>query len=300
MPEWDAEVEVDEALARALIGDAYPVLGTESLRLLGVGWDNTAWLAGETVVFRFPRRQIALPGILREMTVLPQIAPRLPFAIPDAAYPGAPSDLFPWPWFGSRLIPGHEIHEHGGLHQDSRRQLAHDLGVFLRALHTVRVPDDADLEVDPNGRADMSSRVPRTRLSLLELDPSGTLGARAAGILDAAESLSPTEDFVLAHGDLHFRHTLINDGGRLAGIIDWGDVCLSAAGSDLSLYWSLLLPPARAAFRSAYGQVSEENLIRARVLALSLSALLALYGREQKMSGVEREALHGIDRTLID
>jgi aminoglycoside phosphotransferase (APT) family kinase protein len=300
MPEWDSEVEVDEALARALVGDTYPALVTESFRPLGVGWDNTAWLADENVVFRFPRREIALPGILREMVVLPQIAPRLPFAIPDAAYPGAPSELFPWPWFGSRLIPGHEIHEHGGLHEDSRQALAHDLGVFLRALHTIHVPIDADLPVDPNGRADMSARVPRTRLSLLELDRSGTLGARAAGILDAAESLPPTDRLVLAHGDLHFRHALINDHGGLAGIIDWGDVCLSAAGIDLSLYWSLLPPTARAAFRSAYGEISEENLIRARVLALSLSALLALYGRDQNMRGVEREALHGIERTLTD
>lgn len=300
MPEWDAEVVVDEALARALIGDAYPESDTESLRLLGAGWDNTAWLAGENVVFRFPRREIALPGIVREIVVLPQIAPRLPFAIPDAAYPGAPSELFPWPWFGSHLIPGHEIHEHGGLRDDSRPQLAHDLGVFLGALHRLRVADDSDLEVDPNGRGDMSARVPRTRLSLLELDASGVLGARAAGILDAAESLPPTDDLVLAHGDLHFRHTLINDRGGLAGIIDWGDICLSAAGIDLSLYWSLFLPPARAAFRSAYGEISDEGLIRARVLALSLSALLALYGREQKMGGVEREALHGIERTLID
>jgi hypothetical protein len=37
MPEWDAEIEVDEELARRLIGDSYPELDTESLRLLGGG-----------------------------------------------------------------------------------------------------------------------------------------------------------------------------------------------------------------------------------------------------------------------
>jgi aminoglycoside phosphotransferase (APT) family kinase protein len=268
------------------------------LRLLGVGWDNTAWLTGENIAFRFPRREIALPGILREMALLPQIAPLLPYAIPDAAYPGKPSELFPWPWFGSRLIPGREIHERD-LKDDARERLAHDLGVFLRALHSIRVPDDADLQVDPNGRADMSSRVPRARSSLLELDPSGALVVRATRILGAAEKLPPTDDLVLAHGDLHFRHALVDDRGGLAGIIDWGDVCLSAAGIDLTLYWSLLLPPARATFRSAYGEITDETLIRARVLALSLSALLALYGRDQKLVGVEREARQGIERTLI-
>lgn len=299
MPQWDVELEVDRGLARTLIGDAYPSLDTSSLRLLGVGWDNTAWLTGESIAFRFPRREIVLPGVLREMALLPQLAGQLPFAIPDAAYPGGPSELFPWPWFGSHLIPGREIQERD-LNDHAREQLARDLGAFLRALHSIRVPDDADLPVDPNGRADMADRVPRARASLLEFDPSGALLARAASILDAAETLPLTDELVLAHGDLHFRHALVNDEDGLAGIIDWGDICLSAAGIDLSLYWSLFSPPARTAFRSAYGEITDETLIRARVLALSLSALLALYGRDQKMAGVEQEARQGIERTLID
>lgn len=43
MREWDAEIEVDETLARRLIRDSYPELHTESLRMLGIGWDNTVW-----------------------------------------------------------------------------------------------------------------------------------------------------------------------------------------------------------------------------------------------------------------
>ena len=299
MPQWDAEVEVDDELARALIAKAHPTLSSGSLRLLGVGWDNTAWLAGGTVAFRFPRREIALPGLRREMALLPVIAHQLPFAVPDAAYPGQPSELFPWPWFGSTLIPGHEVQDRD-LSDDAREQLARDLGVFLNALHSISVPDNIDLPVDPNGRADMAARVPSTRASLLELDPSGALLARAAGILDSAEQFPTTENLVLTHGDLHFRHVLVDDHGGLTGIIDWGDVCLSDPGIDMSLYWSLLLPPARVKFLAAYGQISDEALIRARVLALSLSAMLVLYGRDQRMTDVEREALAGIERTLSD
>src|SRR5581483_10931831 len=96
MPEWDAEIEVDEELARRLIRDGYPDLDAESLQVLGVGWDNTVWVTGDGIAFRFPRREIALAGVAREMRLLPQIAPRLPCAVPDAAYPGSPSSLFPW------------------------------------------------------------------------------------------------------------------------------------------------------------------------------------------------------------
>jgi hypothetical protein len=68
----------------------------------------------------------SLPGIEREIGS-PQFAPHLPFAIPDAAYPGAPSPLFPWPWFGSRVIAGREI-ARAGLDDNARGQLADDPG----------------------------------------------------------------------------------------------------------------------------------------------------------------------------
>lgn len=54
----------------------------------------------------------------------------------------------------------------------------------------------------------------------------------------------------------------------------------------------------RAAFLAAYGPVSDTQLLRARALAVNLCVILAVYGREERMSGVEREALEGLDRCL--
>jgi aminoglycoside phosphotransferase (APT) family kinase protein len=213
MPEWDAEIEVDEALARRLISDSYPELEVESLRPLGVGWDNTVWVARDGVAFRFPAREVALAGVAREMRLLPQIAPHLPCAIPDAAYPGSPSSLFPWPWFGSRVVQGREISE-GRLDDVARGRFAEDLGAFLRCLHGLSIPELDALPLDPTGRADMTARVPRTRAGLDELDPSGALTQRAQAILTTAETLPAADDSVLAHGDLHIRHALIDGHGR--------------------------------------------------------------------------------------
>jgi aminoglycoside phosphotransferase (APT) family kinase protein len=156
VPEWDAEVEVDEGLARRLIRDSYPELDADSLRALGVGC------------------------------------------------PGPPSSLFPWPWFGSRVIEGHEISELG-LDDVARGRLADDLGKFLRCLHRLSVPDRDALPFDPMGRSDMVIRVPRTRALLDQLDPSCALTDRAQAILSMAETLPPAADWVLAHGDLHVR-----------------------------------------------------------------------------------------------
>ena len=280
MPEWDAERIVDEALARALITDQ--CFAPRTLRLLGEGWDNTVWLADERYAFRFPRREFALPGVWRELEVLPQLA--LPRPVPTPVFVGEPGDSFPWPWFGAELIDGHEPL---GLSDDARDALGRPLGEFLRALHDASV--DAVLPDDPMGRADMAIRVPRTRESIV------ALGETPPGWLEDALPLARPPASAVCHGDLHLRHLLVRD-GQLAGVIDWGDVCAGDPSLDLILLWCLLGPDGRADFLRAYGSVSDEQLLRARVLALNLCAVLARYAAEEGMLELRDEALAGYDR----
>jgi aminoglycoside phosphotransferase (APT) family kinase protein len=299
--EWAAEIEVGEALVRRLLADQFQ-LEPSALRLLAEGWDNSVWLVDERWAFRFPRRRIALPGIAREIAVLPLLAPLLPVPIPVPAFVGVPGEAFPWPFFASALLPGREPTVASPPEGD-REELASSLGSFLRALHApgVAAAVGADaLPDDFNRRADMAARVPRTREQLAALErlglwqPSPHLGR----VLAEAERLPPAEPAALVHGDLHFRHVLV-DGGALSGVIDWGDVCRADPAVDLQLVWSLLPPAGRAAFLDAYGPVSDEQLLRARVLALSLCAALAAYGHHESLPQVEREALAGLRRTVL-
>jgi aminoglycoside phosphotransferase (APT) family kinase protein len=94
----------------------------------------------------------------------------------------------------------------------------------------------------------------------------------------------------------------VDDAGAPSAVIDWGDVCVGDPSIDLSLYWSLLDPPARAAFRVAYGPdaLTPPRLLRARVLALSLNGLLARYALDIADPALLAEALAGLDRTLVD
>ena len=135
----------------------------------------------------------------------------------------------------------------------------------------------------------MAFRVPKTHEALERL------GLRPPAWLDAARDLPPVEPACLVHGDLHFRHVLI-DGGAISGVIDWGDVCRGDPSVDLPLYWCALSPAGREAFLDAYGVVSEEQLLRARVLAVFLCAVLAHYGAAEGLPVVEREALDGLRR----
>ena len=290
--EWAPEVAVSEELARRLIACQFPQVRLDSIALLGEGWDNTVWLVDGRWAFRFPRREFAIPGVERELAALPVLAPLLPLPIPAPVFAGAPTEEFPWPWFGAAHIPGTEPL---GLGEAERRALARPLARFLRALHTASVPG---LPADPMRRADMAIRVPATEAALAGLETEGMWSTppTIAPLLAEARELPPAEATVVAHGDLHVRHLVVDGAGGLTGVIDWGDVCRGDPSIDLSLLWSLLGPGGRADFIAEYGSLTAAQLLRARVLAIFLSAVLALYGHHEGMAALRDEALLGLER----
>jgi aminoglycoside phosphotransferase (APT) family kinase protein len=297
MPVWEAEVVLDEELARRLLAQ-FPRLEIESLRPLAEGWDNAVWVVNERYAFRFPRRQIAIRGVELEIAVLPALAPRLPAPVPNPVFVGKPADGFPWPFFGAELLPGAEIGD-AELDEDARLEVALELARFLRTLHELEVEEP--LPVDANARTDMTRRVPMARAELAELAQLGLwhAPARLGPLLDRAERLPPAETPAVVHGDLHFRHVLV-DGPSVTGVIDWGDLCRSDPAIDLPLLWGLVPPDARGTFLDAYGPVTEEQLLRARVLAIGIWAVLARYGHTERFKNVKHEALAGLDRAVRD
>ena len=294
MPVWSPELVVDEALVHRLLTQ-FPELELSSLRKLAEGWDNSVWLVDGRYAFRFPHREIAIPGFRRELEVLPRL-PQLPLPVPRPLFVGTPDESFPWPFFGSELLPGAEA---GDAEPDDATRIEVGLGLarFLRELHAVE-PEVA-LPYDPNGRTDMQLRATLARQQLEEVAKLGVWSPppRVEELLAAAQGLPPPEQPALVHGDLHFRHLLV-DRGAASGVIDWGDVCRADPAIDLPLLWSFVPPAGRAAFLAAYGPVNEAQLLRARVLAIQLCAALAEYARVEDNAGVEREAVGGLERAL--
>jgi aminoglycoside phosphotransferase (APT) family kinase protein len=92
---------------------------------------------------------------------------------------------------------------------------------------------------------------------------------------------------------------LISD-SALAAVLDFGDVCLADPCIDLVLTWSLLTPDGRERFFAEYGRVTEEQLLRARVLAIVLDSMLARYAHDAGNPSLLRESIAGLERTLVD
>ena len=293
-PVWSADVEVDEGLVRVLLGQFG--LGEGPVRKLAEGWDNSVWVLEERYAFRFPRRAAWVSGLEREIAALPHLAPRLPLAVPRPVFVGEPSDGYPWPFFGAELIPGIEAGV-AALDDEARLAIGLELAGFLRALHGLEL--DIELPQDPNGREDMPKRIGLAREELQALAELGLWRAPAAveRLFGQAEHLPPPEVSAVTHGDLHFRHLLV-EGGTASGVIDWGDLCRADPAIDLPLYWSLVPPAGRAAFLDAYGEVTETQLLRARVLSIQLCAVLAHYGHSEDQPAILQAGLEGLERTL--
>ena len=303
MPVWDAEIAVDEALAGRLIAEQFPPLASRPLRFLAAGWDNAVFVVEGVWAFRFPQRAIAVPGIEREIAVLPRLGPMLPAPVPVPVHVGHPTDGYPWPFFGARLIDGVELAA-SGTDAAARIRLGAQLGEFLAALHRPELAEEFSehLPVDPMRRADMPAR---GAIARTWLDQAAALGiwdrardAEADALILRAAAAPEAAALAVAHGDLHLRHVLSAPDGRMAGVIDWGDLCLADPAIDLSLVWSSLEGPARAAFCDAYGPLDDAAELRGRVLGLMLCGALAVYARTEGLAWLGAEAADGLRRVL--
>jgi aminoglycoside phosphotransferase (APT) family kinase protein len=300
--QWTPEIDLDAARARFLIGAQFPELAGASVEPLAAGWDYTVFLVDGRWVFRFPRRRVAVELLEREMEVLPRLGPNLPLPVPAPHWRGAAADGYPWPWFGAALLPGRELAT-VDLPDERRTELAAAVGRFLAALHAPRLRSriGPTLPVDPNRRADMPFRVAATRGRLEELAEAGLwqTTSEVDALLDDAAALPPSPWIAVLHGDLHARHLLVDDAGRAAGVIDWGDVCVGDPAIDLSIAFGTFTGPARAALLDDYGRrVDGLTELRARVLAVSLAALLLAYADDTGLDGLRTEAARALGRAV--
>ncbi|MEE6295311.1 phosphotransferase [Georgenia wangjunii] len=179
--QWTPDRVVDAELAAAVVTDQFPDLAGLPVRRFGEGWDNVLYAVGDEWLFRFIHRSVALPGARRELAVLTELADSLPLPIPHPIHIGTPTAEVPWPFWGTRAIPGVELAE-AGLDDDARVGVARSMGKFLRALHAPELAVSvaaaaeaagAPLPVDPMRRADPRHTAAQARETLARLAAAG-------------------------------------------------------------------------------------------------------------------------------
>ncbi|WP_018352777.1 aminoglycoside phosphotransferase family protein [Longispora albida] len=260
MSDPGAPAEIDEALLRRLLHDQAPHLAGLPLAPVSNGWDNVIWRLGDALALRITRRAVSGSLHANEQRWLPILAPHLPVPVPAPVVAAGPSEHFPWPWSVAPWYDGNTA-EHAPLD----RAEAPALGRFLAALH---VPAPADAPSNPFRGVPLGHR----QSSVTEwTEHPATTGDRALitaarAVFDRGLAAEPGSERLWLHGDLHPRNVLVRD-GRIAAVLDWGDMAAGDAATDLAALWWLFDPDAHSGFWHAYGQVSAATWHRGRAWA---------------------------------
>jgi aminoglycoside phosphotransferase (APT) family kinase protein len=285
-----ADVAVDPVLVEALLQQQHRDLAHLSLSKVAEGWDNAIFRLGEELAVRIPRRAVSARLVEHEQRWLPQLAPRLPLAVPVPLRVGVPGPLFAWPWSVVRWLPGESL-----LHVSTRDApaTATILEQFLGALH-----QPAPMEAAPNPWRGVPLHA-RTDALHQHLEQAGGIVDRHAVLRLWDEVLSTPPwpgPAVWLHGDLHPGNLIVND-GHLSAVIDFGDLTSGDPATDFAVVW--MLPSAiRARLTTWPGADADALRMRARGWAIALGlAYLAHSDDDAAMGALGRRT---IDAALSD
>jgi aminoglycoside 2''-phosphotransferase len=212
-----------EAGLGARLQRRFPELSIEPLRLLDVGFGSTVVETADGVIFRIARDTRAAAGHACELRLLPQLAGRLPAAVPEPRWRIEPEAEFPHGAIGYPKLPGEPVPAAG-----ATPRLAEDVARFLQALHALR---DVEAETRPlELEALWAATRPALRLTLAPVELA-LLDDWWEGIR-ADERLREFEP-ALRHGDLWYENLLV-EAGRLVAVVDWEGAAYADPAEDFA------------------------------------------------------------------
>jgi aminoglycoside phosphotransferase (APT) family kinase protein len=264
-PPPDFPIDVD--LVRALLRAQHPDLADLPIAELAHGWDNAIFRLGDALLVRLPRRQVAAALLQNEQRWLPVLARRLPLPIPVHSRMGAPTDTYPWSWSIVPWLQG-ETADTDPLGTDQARPLAE----FLRALHA---PPPPDAPRNPVRGVSLRAREAAVEERFKRVERVSRLITRRLRSMWQASLAAPIDVAdTWIHGDLHARNVLVQQ-GRLAAVIDWGDLAGGDCATDLAAVWMLLSTrEARLQAMRTLDHVSDATWRRARGWAILFGVTL--------------------------
>ncbi|GAA3285152.1 aminoglycoside phosphotransferase family protein [Dactylosporangium vinaceum] len=259
-----ADIDVSTALVAGLVREQHPDLDGE-LRPVAAGWDNAIFRLGADLAVRVPRRQVAAALIEHEQRWLPHLAPRLPLPIPVPVRNGRPTVGYPYPWSITAWITGTVV---TAVPVTQRILFAEQLAGFLNALHR---PAPPDAPANPVRGVPLATRSE----AMAERFASGRVPRLLQKLWTDLTLVPPWPDRPRwVHGDLHAANLLAGPDGRLAAVLDFGDLTAGDPATDLAAAWLVFDAPARARFRGAL-DVDEDTWQRGRGWALNMAAAIA-------------------------
>jgi aminoglycoside phosphotransferase (APT) family kinase protein len=286
-----AEVDVTTDLVRRLLHEQHPDLADLPLRVVTSGWDNVILRLGDDLAVRVPRREAAARLALHEQRWLPELAGRLPVAVPVPVRAGRPGAGFPWAWSVVRWFDGRLA---AGVPRAHRGRLAAPLADVVARLHVPAPPDAPENPVRGCALHDRDAVV-RERVASGAVPAADDVLALWARALDAPQRTGPP---LWLHGDLHPANLLLSPDGDLAAVLDFGDLTAGDPATDLGTAWLTFDAEGRRTFRervTALAPADDATWLRARGWALVMAtAFLAHSDDDPAFAALGREAMEHV------
>lgn len=275
-PEIAVDITLVRRLLRSQLPDRLVRLAEAPLELLGQGWDNVLFRLGEDHVVRLPVRRVAAELAENEIAWVETASVplrRLGLAVPLPVFVGAPGPLLPWRWTIVPYIPGEDLTR---LPVPGRDGVVEPLARALVALHR---PAPPGAPRNPYRGVALHTRAMAVRDRWPAV--SAWLGTEATGVLrerwgDALQAADWLEAPRWIHGDVHPLNILQRD-GRLAGLIDFGDLCAGDPAVDLAVAWLAFSDEQRRRFWAVVGtEGAYDDAIEARAAGWAVVVYTAL------------------------
>jgi aminoglycoside phosphotransferase (APT) family kinase protein len=296
------DFKIEAELVKKLLDDQFPKLSSMPIKKLGEGLDNTVYLVGEEFVFRFPRSENTVPGLMREGNILPNLEAIIDLPYSKPVFYGEKSEEYPYPFLGYPYMRGNFPI---GLSDEQRSRSAETLAHFLRKLHSFPLETARELGLlnDARDLVNIKNRkeyVINHFMDELSLHLEKNDYEMLSDYLNLLDTDVVQSKNVFLHGDLHFKNIIVDETGKISGIIDWGDMGIGHPACDLSAVYSILPPQARQAFYEVYGEADEETKVLARFIAVFIAMVLLLQAIDDKDDEVAAEAKATIKRAISD
>jgi aminoglycoside phosphotransferase (APT) family kinase protein len=268
----EGDIEPSVELVRVLLQQQFPQWADLEVReVSSQGWDNRTFRLGTDLSVRLPSAEGYAPQVEREHRWLPYLGRALPTTIASPVAKGAPSPDFRRAWSVYRWLDGVPLDQADSVDLTG---VAVDLAAFLRALEAVPVPSGAPSPEPSNGfRGGAFDRYVdegQDAVSVLDAALQQQAGRWLEEATESQWSCSP----VWVHGDVAAGNLLARD-GRLGAVIDFGCLAVGDPACDLTVAWTVLDGPGRAAFRHHVGH-DDDTWRRARGWAVWKAAITLL------------------------
>jgi aminoglycoside phosphotransferase (APT) family kinase protein len=227
---------MDTRRARQLIRELSN-LPAHDVELLGAGTDSAAYRVDGEWVVRFPVEPDARSALRMELSLLPELARRLPVAVPCPEYVGERDGQLVFSAY--RALEGRPLSDAAlsSLPAAARTRALDELAALLDAIHGFPVEyaqaAGVSFELCKGAYHSAQENLESHLSGMLDAGELAAIASQRCGFENARPRPFTS---VLLHSDIKPAHLLHDpSNGALTGLLDWGDVSLGHGDFDLAI-----------------------------------------------------------------